>query len=102
MRGARLERQAAEFVDDEQLRLGVEREALVEPALAVGLDQGRHHDQGGREQHFVALPDRLASERHGQMRPAAPWAGRAGAWREHEVFGDARFERLARLSNGHL
>ena len=42
----RLERQVVEFVDDEQLRLGVEREAFIELAFVVGLDQRRHHGRG--------------------------------------------------------
>ena len=72
MRGVRLERQVAEFVDDEQLRLGVEDQAVFQPARAVRLDQRRHQRLGRREQHRVALPDRLAPERYRQMRLADP------------------------------
>ena len=39
VRGVRLERQIAEFVDDQQLGLGVEAEPLFEPALGVRLGQ---------------------------------------------------------------
>src|SRR3546814_10831559 len=63
MRGVGFERQVAELVDDQQLRLGVEAEPLLEPAIRVSLDQAGSQRRRGDEQHRVALADRLSSER---------------------------------------
>jgi hypothetical protein len=40
VRGVALERQVAEFVDHEQLGLGVEGEPVLEPAFRVRLGEG--------------------------------------------------------------
>src|SRR6266542_4282532 len=68
MRGMWLQGQVAEFIDDQQLRLGVVRQFLVEPAVELRLHQGGDQRGGAYEQHRVANRKRFASERHGQMR----------------------------------
>ncbi len=67
MRGVRLEGQVAELVDDQQLRLGVAREPLLQPPLRLPLHQpgDQRHRRG--EQHRVALPHRLAPEGDSEM-----------------------------------
>ena len=67
VRGIRLERQIAEFVDDQQLGLGVVRQALLEPAFAMRLGELGHQGRGRREQHRVAGHDGFPAERHRQM-----------------------------------
>src|SRR3546814_5369124 len=73
MRGVGFERQVAELVDDPQLRLGVEAEPLLEPSVGVSLDQAGDQRRRGDEQHRVALADRLAAERDGEVGLAAAW-----------------------------
>ena len=70
MRRIGLERQIAELVDNQQLRLAEMGEAVLQPALAMRLGELGH--QGGRwnELHRIASEDRLASDRHCQMRLA--------------------------------
>src|SRR3546814_14607368 len=63
---------SAELVDDQQLRLGVEAEPLLEPAIRVSLDQAGGQRRRGDEQHRVALADRLAAERSPCPAPVRP------------------------------
>src|SRR3546814_19215271 len=70
--GVGFERQVAELVDDQQLRLGVEAEPLLEPAIRVSLDQAGGQRRRGDEQHRVALADRLAAERSPCPAPVRP------------------------------
>ena len=70
MRGVRFERQVAEFVDDEQLRLGEMRQPLLEPPVGLRLGQVRDQRHRAGEQHRIASDNRFAAERHGQMRLA--------------------------------
>src|SRR3546814_18943015 len=72
MRGVGFERQVAELVDDPQLRLGVEAEPLLEPAIRVSLNQAGGQLRRGDEQHRVALADRLADERSPCPAPVRP------------------------------
>src|SRR6185312_1314168 len=70
MRGVGLEWQIAEFIDDQQLGLGEEAEALLEPVLRMGLGERRHQRWGGHEQHRVAFADGGTSQSNGEMRLA--------------------------------
>jgi hypothetical protein len=72
--GVRLERQVSEFVDDQQLRLGIMRQTFLQSAVGERLRQLRHQRRRRREQHGVAGHDCLAPDRHRQMRLAdAGW-----------------------------
>ena len=73
MRGIGLERQVAQLVDDQQFRLAVVRQAFLQPAVGVRLGELRHQGRRRREQHRITGDDRLASDRHGEMRLADPW-----------------------------
>ena len=68
----RLERQVAQLVDDEQLRLAIEGQAFFQAGVAVRLDQGRHQRLGRGELHRVALPDGLTPERDREVRLPDP------------------------------
>lgn len=75
MRGVGIERQVAELVDDQQLGLGMEGQALLQASLGMGLDEPGNERRRRHEQHRVALADGLAAERDRQVRLAD--AGRA-------------------------
>ena len=66
MRSCGLERQVAEFVDDQQFGLGEEGEPILQPAFRVRLGEHGDEGRGGSEQDRVALADRLVAERHGK------------------------------------
>ena len=72
VRRVRFERQVAQFVDDQQLGLGVVRQPLLQPALGMRLGQCATKRRRRCEQHRVAGEDRLAAERHGEVRLADP------------------------------
>ncbi len=59
--GIGIERQIAELIDDQQLGLGIEGQALVEAAFGVRLDQVGEQGRRRGEQHRVALADGLAA-----------------------------------------
>src|SRR5690606_14137730 len=75
MRSLGLEREVAELVDDQKLRLGPVLEPLLEPALELGLAELGHQRVRRHEQHAVAGADHFAAKRDGKMRLAD--AGRA-------------------------
>ena len=75
MRAAPLERQVAELVDDEQLRLCEEARALGELALGLGLRERREERRRAGEEDRVAGLDDGAAERDREVRLAD--AGRA-------------------------
>lgn len=70
MRRVGVERQIPEFVDDQQLGLCIERQALFEAALLMSLGEGGDQGRGGDEQHRVSFADGFAAERNGQRRLA--------------------------------
>src|SRR5438445_8004445 len=70
MRRIGLERQIAELVDDQQFRFAKVGEAILEPALAMGLGELGYQGRRLSEQHGIACKDRLAPDRHCQMRLA--------------------------------
>ncbi len=59
-----LERQIAQFVDDQELRLGQRRELVVERTGLVGLRSLRHQSRRGDEEHAIAGKDGFEPERH--------------------------------------
>jgi hypothetical protein len=63
--GVGLERQVAEFVDDQEPRLGEVGEAFFQPALGAGLGERGHERHGGDKLYGVAGEDRLAAEGDG-------------------------------------
>lgn len=65
-----VERQIPEFVEDQQLGLCIERQALFEAALLMRLGEGGDQGRGGNEQHRVSFADGFAAERNGQRRLA--------------------------------
>jgi len=67
MRRIGLERQVAELIHDQQLGLGEMPQALLDPALGLGLGELRHQARGGDKEHRVAGQDRLAAERYRQV-----------------------------------
>lgn len=75
MRRIGLEGQIAELVDDQELGLGIVREPLLEPALAMGLGQLGDERRRRREQDRVAGDDGFPPDGDGQMGLAD--AGRA-------------------------
>src|SRR5438445_466712 len=72
MRRIGLERQIAELVDDQQFRFAKVGETILEPALAMGLGELGYQGRRLSEQHGIACKDRLAPDRHCQMRLADP------------------------------
>jgi hypothetical protein len=72
---ALLEGQVAELIDDEELGLGVEAEALGELALGLGLGERRQERSGAGEERGVAGLDGGPAERDGEVGLAD--AGRA-------------------------
>jgi hypothetical protein len=70
MRGVTLEGQVAEFVDHEQLGLGVEGEPVLKPAFDMGLGEGGEEPGGRGEQDGEAEPHGFTAEGHGQVRLA--------------------------------
>ena len=82
--------------------------AQVARLIRQHADTGRIEDRRGGapsrpfERRYTAADVRLLAEVDEILGQLSGPATRAVMRREHEVFGDARFERLARLSNGHL
>ena len=72
VRRVRLERQVAELVDDQELRLREAEQLLVETLLSMRLGEPRDQRHGRRELHRVAGQDCLATERDGKVRLADP------------------------------
>jgi len=70
MRCIGLERQIAELVDDQQFWFAKVSEAILEPTLAMGLGELRHQGRRWNKQYRIAGQDRLAPDRHCQMRLA--------------------------------
>ena len=68
-----LERQVAELVDDQQLRLRQRQQFLVQAPLAVRLREARGQRRRRRELHRVSGQDRLSPERDRQVRLADTW-----------------------------
>ena len=67
VRAAPLERQVAEFVDDQQLGLGEEGELVGELAFGLGLGEGGEQRGRADEQDGVAGLDDGAAQRDGEM-----------------------------------
>ena len=85
VRRIRVERQVAELVDDQQLRLGEEGEPFLEPGVGMRLGEAGDQRRGRDEEHRVVLPDRFAAERDREMGLADPgWAEE----QEHIAMGD--------------
>src|SRR5579864_595665 len=82
MSAASLERQVAELVDDEQLRLRVKHQAVAELSVGFGFRQRRQERGGAGKEYRVAGFDDGAPERDREMR--LPDAGRA---EDEHVFG---------------
>ena len=82
--------------------------AQVARLIRQHADTGRIEDRRGGapsrpfERRYTAADVRLLAEVDEILGQLSGPATRAVMRREHDVFGDARFERLARLSNGHL
>ena len=81
--------------------------AQVARLIRQHADTGRIEDRRGApsrpfERRYTAADVRLLAEVDEILGQLSGPATRAVMRREHDVFGDARFERLARLSNGHL
>ena len=82
--------------------------AQVARLIRQHADTGRIEDRRGGapsrpfERRYTASDVRLLAEVDEILGQLSGPATRAVMRREHDVFGDARFERLARLSNGHL
>ena len=82
--------------------------AQVARLIRQHADTGRIEDRRGGapsrpfERRYTAPDVRLLAEVDEILGQLSGPATRAVMRREHDVFGDARFERLARLSNGHL
>jgi len=89
--GIGLERQIAELVDDQQLGLGEEGQALLQSPIGVRLGEGGDQGWRGHEQHRVAFADGLTASRPSAMARcvlptpggpkssnASPWATQAG------------------------
>jgi hypothetical protein len=70
MGGCGLKWQISELVHDQQLGFGQLGEPLLQLPLRMPSDQCRHQRRRRREQHRVAMPDRLAPECDGQVRLA--------------------------------
>ncbi len=68
MRGVRLQRQIAELVDDEQLRLRQREQFLVQAPLAMRLGQACNERGRRGELHGVTDQDRFSSECDRQVR----------------------------------
>src|ERR1700752_3886164 len=73
MRGIRLKRQISQLINNQQLRLGVVRQALFQPPVSMRLGEWGDQGRGRGEQHAIACNDRLAADRNGQMGFANPW-----------------------------
>jgi len=71
-----LEGQIAELVDDQQFRFAKVSKAVFEPALAMRLSELGHQGRRRHKQHCLAGQDRLAPDRHYQMRFADARRGR--------------------------
>src|SRR5690606_4296793 len=95
MRSLGLEREVAELVDDQKLRLGPVREPLLEPALELGLAELGHQRVRRHEQHAVAGADHFAAKRDGKMRLAD--AGRAEEQERVAVGNEAPRGKLPQL-----
>ena len=82
--------------------------AQVARLIRQHADTGRIEDRRGGapsrpfERRYTAADVRLLAEVDEILGQLSGPATRAVMRREHDLFGDARFERLARLSNGHL
>ena len=82
--------------------------AQVARLIRQHADTGRIEDRRGGapsrpfERRYTVADVRLLAEVDEILGQLSGPATRAVMRREHDVFGDARFERLARLSNGHL
>ena len=70
MGAAALERQVAELVDDQQLRLAVKQQAVGELPLGLGFGQRGEQGGGAGEEDRVARFDDGAAERNREMRLA--------------------------------
>src|SRR3954451_1398973 len=69
MRGIGLERQVAQFVDDQQLRFRELGQLLLKPTLSMRLGKLGDQRRSGHEQDRVAGRDGLAADRHRQVLP---------------------------------
>jgi hypothetical protein len=72
VRGIGLERQIAQFVDDQQLRPSQERELFVESSIVMGLGQDRDQRRGRDKLDGVVLPDRFPAKGDSEMRFSVP------------------------------
>ena len=68
VRSVGFQRQVAEFIHDQQLRLRVVHQTLLQPAYVMRLGQRRNECRRRGEQRRVAVLDRFAAERDGKMR----------------------------------
>ena len=68
-----VDRQIPDLVDDEKPRDREDLQLVVEAALAERLGERGQHRRGRREEHPVAVLDRLEPETHGQVRLPDPW-----------------------------
>src|SRR5579864_2700956 len=82
MGAASLERQVAELVDDQQLRLRVKHQTVAQLPISFGFRERRQERRGAREEDGVAGLDDRPPERDREMRLAD--AGRA---EDQDVFG---------------
>ena len=84
MRRTGLERQVAEFIDDQQSGFAEVGEAILEPALAMRFGELGHQVGAGTNSTVVARPVSLgAADRHRQM-------GLADAGRGRDMVPDTR------------
>src|SRR5262249_19216791 len=67
-----IDRDVADLVDDQDLRLGEQFEPLVETVLRQGLAERGDQSGGRREERAIAEFARFEAERHGQVRLADP------------------------------
>ena len=82
VRAAPCERQMAELLDEEQLRLAVKQQAIGELPFGFCFGEGREQRGRVREEHGVAGFDDRAAQRDGEVRLA-----HTGRSEEQHVFG---------------
>ena len=90
-----VEWQIAELVDNQQFRFAEVSEEILELALAMWLGELRHQGRRWSEQHRIAGQDRLAPDRHCQMRFAD--AGRSQQQLQLGIGDEATSRQLADL-----
>ena len=77
MRSIGLQRQIAELLHDQELRLGEAHQSVLQPALAVGLGHGSEQRRRGDALDSVAAEDCFPAECNGQVRLADARRGSA-------------------------